>query len=320
MEGLAAAPAEIDRSPRAAPARLRHPGLAAEGRKAGRGRPQLFDGALADVPERNARQRMREQTREKQPVGRDDDAGAVRGQPAKAAGPVDLHQPLIHLLADGVKRRLRRDADGHEDAAMWEAFKKALIRSPRAVPAHAQARATRRPVVIDDVTESEIASAEHAALARDVHVWARATLGAADRARLDRATSEAWDALEREVERVGSRGRKKPDAAEIETQDGRCRAVQAPGAPEQGAVAAEGDQALQLIGRHVSDFYRGGMDEARALMRRLRAEARIRRYRTTFRKKDGGWAELDLGVALARDSRGAVVGTVGTVEGVATDS
>ena len=76
----------------------------------------------------------------------------------------------------------------------------------------------------------------------------------------------------------------------------------------------------ELIGRHVSDFYRGGMDEARALMRRLRAEARIRRYRTTFRKKDGGWAELDLGVALARDSRGAVVGTVGTVEGVATDS
>jgi len=46
-------------------------------------------------------------------------------------------------------------ADGHEDAAMWEAFKKALIRSPRAVPAHAQARATRRPVVIDDVTESD---------------------------------------------------------------------------------------------------------------------------------------------------------------------
>src|SRR2546427_6391225 len=47
VEGLAAAPAEVDRSPLAAPARLRHPGLAAEGRKAGRGGPQLLDGTLA---------------------------------------------------------------------------------------------------------------------------------------------------------------------------------------------------------------------------------------------------------------------------------
>jgi PAS domain S-box-containing protein len=79
-----------------------------------------------------------------------------------------------------------------------------------------------------------------------------------------------------------------------------------------------GWEADELIGRHVSDFYKGGMDEARALMRRLRAEARIRRYRTTLRKKGGGWVELDMGVALARDDRGAVVGTVGTVEGAAT--
>lgn len=74
----------------------------------------------------------------------------------------------------------------------------------------------------------------------------------------------------------------------------------------------------ELVGRHVSDFYKGGMDEARALMRRLRAEARIRRYRTTFRKKDGGFIELDTCVALVRDGRGAVVGTVGTVADATT--
>src|SRR5207248_2646023 len=61
MEGLAAAPAEVDRSPLAAAARLRHPRLAAEGHHAGRGRPQLFDGALANVPEGKPGQRVREQ-------------------------------------------------------------------------------------------------------------------------------------------------------------------------------------------------------------------------------------------------------------------
>ena len=75
--------------------------------------------------------------------------------------------------------------------------------------------------------------------------------------------------------------------------------------------------ARELLGRHVSDFYRGGMDEARALMRRLRAETRIPGYRTTFRKKAGGWAEIDTCVALLRDARGAVVGTVGIAEGAA---
>jgi len=52
-------------------------------------------------------------------------------------------------------------------------------------------------------------------------------------------------------------------------------------------------------------------------MRRLRAETRVPGYRTTFRKKAGGWAEIDTCVALVRDARGAVVGTVGTAEGAA---
>src|SRR2546422_90666 len=78
-----------------------------------------------------------------------------------------------------------------------------------------------------------------------------------------------------------------------------------------------GWEAKELLGRHVSDFYKGGMDEARAPMRRLRAETRVPGYRTTFRKKAGGWAEIDTCVALVRDARGAVVGTVGTAEGAA---
>src|SRR3989442_13366023 len=78
-----------------------------------------------------------------------------------------------------------------------------------------------------------------------------------------------------------------------------------------------GWEAKELLGRHVSDFYKGGMDEARALMRRLRAETRVPGYRTTFRKKAGGWAEIDTCVALVRDARGAVVGTGGTAGGAA---
>ena len=78
-----------------------------------------------------------------------------------------------------------------------------------------------------------------------------------------------------------------------------------------------GWEAKELLGHHVSDFYKGGMDEARALMRRLRVETRVAGYRTTFRKKSGGWAEIDTSVALVRDARGAVVGTVGLVEGAA---
>src|SRR5262249_28275409 len=56
---------------------------------------------------------------------------------------------------DRVIPMMSQFADGHEDAALWEAFKKSLTRPPRAVPAHAQARATRRPVVIDDLSESD---------------------------------------------------------------------------------------------------------------------------------------------------------------------
>ena len=46
-------------------------------------------------------------------------------------------------------------ADGHEDATMWDAFRRAPSIPPSAVPAHARARATRRPVVIDDATETD---------------------------------------------------------------------------------------------------------------------------------------------------------------------
>src|SRR5439155_1637842 len=72
------------------------------------------------------------------------------------------------------------------------------------------------------------------------------------------------------------------------------------------AEKACGWEAKELLGHHVSEFYKGGMDEARALMRRLRVETRVAGYRTTFRKKSGGWAEIDTSVALVRDARGAV--------------
>jgi GAF domain-containing protein/CheY-like chemotaxis protein len=45
-------------------------------------------------------------------------------------------------------------ADGHHDPAMWAAFRAVTPYDPAAVPAHARALATRRPVVIADATTS----------------------------------------------------------------------------------------------------------------------------------------------------------------------
>ncbi|GIX49353.1 MAG: hypothetical protein KatS3mg131_3564 [Candidatus Tectimicrobiota bacterium] len=77
-----------------------------------------------------------------------------------------------------------------------------------------------------------------------------------------------------------------------------------------GAEALIGHRADEILGRRGADFYRGGVDEARAIMQRLQAEERLRNYETALRARDGRWVEVSSSISLLRDITGAVVGTL----------
>ncbi len=74
--------------------------------------------------------------------------------------------------------------------------------------------------------------------------------------------------------------------------------------------------AADVLGRPVAEYYRGGREEARAVMRRLRADGRIRNYETAFRAADGRWVEMSGSFSLLRDAGGAVIGTLGVIKDV----
>ncbi len=77
-----------------------------------------------------------------------------------------------------------------------------------------------------------------------------------------------------------------------------------------------GYRAEEILGRPIADYYRGGLDEAKAVMRRLGAEEKIPNYETAFRAKDGRWVEVNTSISLLRDASGAVVGTLGVVKDI----
>jgi PAS domain S-box-containing protein len=77
-----------------------------------------------------------------------------------------------------------------------------------------------------------------------------------------------------------------------------------------------GYTAAEAVGTQVADYYRGGPDEARAIMHRLRLEGRIGSYETAMRRKAGGWVDATASLSLLRDASGLVVGTVGIVKDV----
>jgi PAS domain S-box-containing protein len=74
--------------------------------------------------------------------------------------------------------------------------------------------------------------------------------------------------------------------------------------------------AEEIIGRSIADYYRGGLEEARAVMKRLRAEGRVLNYETVFRTRDGRWVEANTSMTLLSDESGAEVGTLGIVKDV----
>ena len=81
-----------------------------------------------------------------------------------------------------------------------------------------------------------------------------------------------------------------------------------------GAEELLGYRAKEAFGLTGTGFYRGGLEEARAVMRRLRAEGRIRNYETVLRTKDGCWVEVSSSLSLLRDASGARIGTLAVIK------
>ncbi len=75
-----------------------------------------------------------------------------------------------------------------------------------------------------------------------------------------------------------------------------------------------GYRADEVRGRPVAELQRGGLDTARTLMRRLRAEEHIREHEAEIVSRDGRWVECRFSLTLLRDSAGAIVGTLAILE------
>jgi PAS domain S-box-containing protein len=83
-----------------------------------------------------------------------------------------------------------------------------------------------------------------------------------------------------------------------------------------GAEEIFGYRHAEVLGGRVSEFYRSGIAEARAIMHRLHLEGRMRSYETALRARDGRWVEVNASLSLLRDAAGAIVGTLGIISDV----
>ena len=70
----------------------------------------------------------------------------------------------------------------------------------------------------------------------------------------------------------------------------------------------------ELVGWPVAELYPGGIEEARRVMRRLRAGVPLRDYVTTFPARGARAIGVRCAMTLLRDDRGIVTGTVGVLK------
>jgi diguanylate cyclase (GGDEF)-like protein/PAS domain S-box-containing protein len=66
----------------------------------------------------------------------------------------------------------------------------------------------------------------------------------------------------------------------------------------------------EIIGKHISIAYSGGIEETKKLMGILREKGKFNSYETLFTKKDGSLLPALLSISLLRDERGGVIGTL----------
>jgi PAS domain S-box-containing protein len=83
-----------------------------------------------------------------------------------------------------------------------------------------------------------------------------------------------------------------------------------------GAEELFGLRADEVLGRRITAHYEGGLEEGRAIMRRLRAEHRITEYETAIRHRDGSLVATSAAMSLLRGADGTVVGTLGVFRNI----
>jgi PAS domain S-box-containing protein len=83
-----------------------------------------------------------------------------------------------------------------------------------------------------------------------------------------------------------------------------------------GAQETFGYPASEVLGRPVSDFNAGGVEETRGVMERLQTEGRMRDYEAVIRARDGRDLTVSASFSLLRDTTGAITGTVAVVKDV----
>ncbi|MCH8892850.1 MAG: GAF domain-containing protein, partial [Chloroflexi bacterium] len=84
-----------------------------------------------------------------------------------------------------------------------------------------------------------------------------------------------------------------------------------------GAESQTGYTAEEIVGTRLSDFYlRGGFEEAKSIMDRLKREGQILNYEGACRRKDGGWYEQSVSISYLRDDSGTIIGTIGVTKDI----
>jgi PAS domain S-box-containing protein len=77
-----------------------------------------------------------------------------------------------------------------------------------------------------------------------------------------------------------------------------------------------GYRASEVLGRHIMEYYRGGLEEAREVMQWVKTKGHVKSYETSLLAKDGRWVDINCSIALLRDASDAIVGTVGIFKDV----
>ena len=83
-----------------------------------------------------------------------------------------------------------------------------------------------------------------------------------------------------------------------------------------GAEDLFGRRGADVLGQRIATFYQGGVDEAHAVMRRLRADQRITEYETAIRRPDGSSVPTSAAISLLRGRDGTIVGTLGVFRNI----